>query len=116
MNLCRARRFLHLFLGGVRHGIGNVVEDGAFEDHRFLRHHPGVRVQAAQREVAHVMPIERDLPPLHVPQAHEQAGDGGFPAAGMPDQRRHLPGGQMQIEAGEERMAFLIGEIDVLQA
>ena len=99
VNLRRARRFLHLLLRGIRHGVGDIVEDGAFEDHRFLRHHPRVRAQAAQREVAHVMPIEGDRPFLHVPQPHEQAGDGGFAAAGMPDQRGHLPGGKLQVEA-----------------
>ena len=51
-----------LFLAGVGPAERDVVADRAREERRFLEDDADLRAQRLERDVAHVEPVDRDLP------------------------------------------------------
>jgi hypothetical protein len=49
---------------GVVAAIGDVVEDRVVEQHRVLRHHADGGMQAVLRDVAQVLPVDAQRPPV----------------------------------------------------
>jgi hypothetical protein len=106
----RLGRRHHLFHGGVRPPVGDVVPDGDGEEEGLVEHHADVGSQAGQGQVAHVVPVHPHRARGGVVEAGQDPSDRGLAAAGPPDQRHRLAGGQVQVEVGQDvGIATLLG-------
>mmetsp|Transcript_9115 Transcript_9115/g.27077 ORF Transcript_9115/g.27077 Transcript_9115/m.27077 type:complete len:361 (+) Transcript_9115:155-1237(+) len=101
----RPRRLLDLVLRGALLAVGNVLRDGALEEHRLLPHQPKVGAEPAQVERADVDTVEGDRAALRVVEALEQRDESRLAAAGRAAQRHRLP------RADREGVAVANGEV-----
>ena len=87
---------------------GGVLHPGVLQDHADLGS------QAGAREVADIVAVEADRPPVDVVEAHEQVDEGRLAAAGWADDRDALAGSHVEIEIADERAFGRVGKAHVL--
>ena len=85
----------HLIHAGIRAGITDVIGDGIGKDKWILQHYPDMLTQWTLLHRSDVDVIDQNTPSSHIVKAANKAGDGGFAAAGLPNQGHHLAGGDM---------------------
>ena len=90
---------VHIKGGLAQVGVGDLLVaeadvsgDGSAEQERVLEDDGEVLAQREQIVLAQVDAVEQDLAGGHVVEAHHQAGEGGFPGAGVPHDGHRLAG------------------------
>ena len=81
-SLCRRN---HLFHGGPRLSVGDVVKDAALEQPGVLQDHGVSPEQGASCETANILPVYQHLAAVHIVKAHEKIDDGSFTSPGGAD-------------------------------
>ena len=104
----------HLFEGGIRLAVGDVLPHGAGPEPGILQHHA---VAAAQGGAGHVPDVgagDFDGAAVDIIEPHEQVDEGGLAAAGGADDGDALAGLDVQRQTLDERAVGQIAEGDVL--
>ena len=96
-------------------GEADVVEDGAAEEERLLRHDGQLLAQRALRDVAHVVAVDEDLARLRVVEAGEQLDDCGLAGAGGADERDGPAGRDDQVDVVQHGLVRVVAEGDVAE-
>src|SRR6185295_1079358 len=71
---------------------GQVVVDGAREQHRFLRHDPKRLAQLVSRKIVNVATVNQYLALRGRVEPHQQLGQSALSRAGWPHEYRELAG------------------------
>ena len=87
-----ARRPLDLPGRGAGPGVGDVLGQGAVEQHRFLGHDSDLRPQARLARRRHVLSVDRHAPARHVVEPLDQLDEGRLAGARAPHQSDPLAG------------------------
>ena len=82
---------------GTRLAVSDVFGHRAAEQVNILLHHANGIAQAAQGNMADVLPVNQNLAAGHIIKARDQVAQGGFSAAGRPNQRQILAGADVQV-------------------
>ena len=99
--------------------VGDVVLDRGGKQERVLLDQAHGPAQGGERDLAHVLAVDRDPAGADVVVARDQMGDGRLAAARRPDDAERPPGPDLEADVvqGRELAALArIGEIDVLEA
>ena len=81
MDVRGPRGRLHLIPTGLRSAIGDVVPNGAGEDHWCLGHQGHAFAQGLQGPLGQGHPFQGDLALLRIVKTHDQVKQGGFTRA-----------------------------------
>ncbi len=104
-------------LGCIGLAVSDVITDGSGKQQRFLQHQTNLAAQAVQRDIAHIMPINRDAPAGHVIKARDQVDDTAFPAARRPHNANHLIGLCLKCDVTKRfRPVFAVLQTYILKA
>ena len=119
MNPCGADglRGRHDLLGrGVGPAEGDVLGDGAGEEEPLLRHDAELAAQRVLRDVAQVVPVDRDPPFGRVVEAGDQLRDRRLAGAGVADERDRRAGRHVELDPVQHlRERRAVAEADVLE-
>ena len=72
----------HLFIGGVKPTVADVLHDGALEQPCVLQHHTKAFAQGAAVKVPHIVTVQGDGTGIHIVKAHQQLDHSGLARAG----------------------------------
>ena len=81
--------------------VGDVLGDGAGEQHRVLQQDPDLIAKPVERAVARVAAVDEDRAGGRVVEARDQRADGRLAGPRRPDDRDPLAGGEPQRDAVE---------------
>ncbi len=104
-----------LFAGALTAQL-DIVADRAVEQERILPDKGDALAQRREGNVAQVRAVDGHGTGRRIVKAHHQIDDRRLAATRGADQRGRLAGGEGQVEAFEDRMAFVISEADVVEA
>src|SRR6185369_6758952 len=105
-------------LGAVHGGIGerDVVVDGAVEQQVLLQHDADLAAQPGGVDLPDIDPVDLDLPALRPVETLHQFRQRRLARAGGSDDTYHLPGRNLQVDAGENlRSAGHVTEADTAE-
>src|SRR3569833_4009511 len=88
----------HCLARGVRLRVANVVVERGVEQDRVLRHDADGGAQALLRDVADVLAVDQYPAAVHVIEAEQQAGEGGFAGAAVAHHRDLVAGGNVEVD------------------
>src|SRR5690606_7243203 len=89
---------------------GDVVADGAMHQHRFLADDAELGAQRALRQVANVVAIEQNTPPLNIEQAQHEVDDGGLACAGGAYQSDPFAGADLEVQVLDDSFFLAVME------
>ena len=95
--------------------VGDVLGDGAGEQHRVLQEDPDLVAKPVERAVARVAAVDEDRAGGRVVEARDERADRRLAGPRRPDDRHPLAGGEPQRDAVEHRAVGLVRERDVAQ-
>ncbi len=104
-----------LVFGGIGSTEGDVVGDGAVQQHGFLQHESDLGAQTVQGAGADVDTVDADASGVGVSEARDHAQHGGFAAAGRPDDSHHLAGVDVEGDVVQHGNVGVVGEGHVLK-
>ena len=79
-----------LFLGDIRHAVGNIITQSRVEEKDVLQHQADVAAQRCLRHCANIFAIDRDAARGDIIKARQQMQNGAFAAATLSDETRDL--------------------------
>ncbi len=109
-----ARRLIHLFQGGVRLSVPDVLHDRSVEDMVLLQDQADVLPQVVRIPLPEVHPIQGDGAAVRFVELVQQVHDGRFSRSAEPDQCRDLAAVHLQRYIVQGLGAVGIGEIHIL--
>ena len=110
-------RVLDVGVGRVGVADEQVLAHARREQRRLLERESDLRAQAAQRDVAQVVPVEAHRAGRRVVEAGEQRRDGRLAGAGRADERERLAGVDLEVDAAQDRpLAAGVGEAHAFEA
>ncbi len=89
----RAHGLVHLLVGGLRSGEGDVVPDGPGEEERLLGDDAELAPQRVQGHRLEVVAVDEHPPVGRVVEAGDQLGQRRLAGPGGPDEGHRLPRG-----------------------
>jgi hypothetical protein len=113
--MCASRCFVDLFHRSVEVAVVNVVADGVVEQRCILRHNTNRASQAVERDVANVLPVDKDAAFLGVVKAEEEAEDRGLAAAAGADDGDFFAGGDGQVKILDDGSVRTVAEGYILE-
>jgi hypothetical protein len=78
-------------------GVGDVLANGAAEEHRFLRHDADGAAQVSSVRSRTSMSVERDAAAVTSQKRGSRAGDGGLAGAAAPTSATTSPGAIVSV-------------------
>ena len=108
-----ARCFVHLFEGGARLAVPDILHDGPVENMVLLQDQADVFAQVMRVPVAEVHPIQGNGPAVGLVELVQQVHDGRFPRAAETDEGCNLAAVHLQGHVVQGLGAVGIGEIDI---
>ncbi len=115
MGIGDLRRGDDLFLRGVLHPEGDVVEDGVVEQDRVLVHVPHETAEVFDLQALDVFSVDGDPAFRRVVEAGDEVHEGGFSGAGFAYDRDHLSARDFEVHALEHFAPAFVGELDPLE-
>lgn len=103
-----------LRIGHTLSAHADIVHDRKVKGVVVLRHVGDALRTLRQRKCADIHAAQFDRAVFHIPQGGDKPGDGGFSAAGRPDQCVDRPRGNVQIDS-VQYLLVVIGKADILQ-
>mmetsp|Transcript_23658 Transcript_23658/g.64178 ORF Transcript_23658/g.64178 Transcript_23658/m.64178 type:complete len:207 (-) Transcript_23658:1237-1857(-) len=117
MGIGHARGRLHLLLCRPGLAVGDVLRDGAVEEHRLLPHQANVLAQPPQLKPAEIGAIQEHGAAIRVVEALEELHGRGLARAAAADEGHGLPrlDGEREVRVHSGVAAHGIGELDVAE-
>src|SRR5207247_3542584 len=100
----------------LRPAEGDVLLHGAGEEEALLRDDPELPAQRLLRDVAQVVPVDRDPPIARVIEAREQLRDRRFAGTGVADERNSRPRRHVEIEPVKYLRALAVAAGNLVEA
>ena len=107
--------FLELRVAGAGPSEEEVRPDGAVEEEVVLEDQSELRPVGGENHLPEIHTVHNDTPPLRLQEGGGEACDGGFPGARAPHQGYDGSGLRLERHSLQDRLVFLVAEVDVLE-
>ena len=116
MGIRSLRCSLYLFTCRIKTSVKNVIINRTVEQHCFLRYNTNLLTQGIQRNLADILPINRNTAVSRIVETRQQAGYGRFTRTGRTDKGNHFAGLNLEGNMAEHFFVFVISKAYIIKA
>ena len=115
VDLCQFGRPHHLFIGGFRPSVPDVLHNGICKEEDILLYDADLSAEGTLGHIPHILPIHPNAAIGHIIEPGDQLTDGSFTTAAGAYKGELLPCFDMQVYPPQDFCLFIVAEGDMIE-